>query len=322
MTGTIRRAAVDAVDDADLEAIVRIVNAVTPEDSTSIDELRWADETYPGGVRFLAELDRQPVGAATVGRIYMHPPAFPAYWGTLAVLPDACRQGLGGELLTAISGEARKAGKTMLHIPAIDSRPEGIDFLLHRGFIEYERAKAVELPLAGRQAPALELPTGVELHTLAERPDLVDGVYAVATEVFLDIPGGDTPTAAGDLAEFRARDVDRPSIPKGGFFVATETGTARVVGYASLLMLPGQANRKAWHDMTAVLRTWRGRGLAGALKRATIGWAIDNGLEVLMTGNDIDNAPMRAVNARLGYQPTPDLLTMRGPLFDGMMRRT
>ena len=41
-----------------------------------------------------------------------------------------------------------------------------------------------------------------------------------------------------------------------------------------------------------------------------------------MTGNDIDNAPMRAVNARLGYRPTPDLLAMRGPLFDGMMDRT
>lgn len=87
-------------------------------------------------------------------------------------------------------------------------------------------------------------------------------------------------------------------------------------------MLPGEHSRKAWHDMTAVLRAWRGRGLATALKRATIGWAIDNGLEVLITGNDVDNVAMRAVNARLGYQPTPDLLTMRGPLFDGMMDRS
>ena len=34
-----------------------------------------------------------------------------------------------------------------------------------------------------------------------------------------------------------------------------------------------------------------------ALKHATIGWAIANGLEVLETGNDTDNLPMRAVNA-------------------------
>lgn len=319
MKYSIRRASID--DDTDLGTIARIVSEVSPEDSTSIDELRWADATYPGGVRFLAENAGRPVAVATVGRIYMYPADYPAYWGTLDVLPDARRQGLGGALLTAISDDARNAGKTELQIPANDSRPEGIEFLLHRGFREYERAKAVELPLTGLAAPPIELPPGVELHTLAERPDLVEGVHAVASEAFFDIPGGSTPMAAGDLGEFRARDVDRPSIPKGAFFVATDTLTGQVVGYASLLMLPGQAHRRAWHDMTAVLRSWRGRGLATALKHATIGWAIDNKLEILQTGNDIANAPMRAVNARLGYRPTPDLLAMRGPLFDGIMER-
>jgi GNAT superfamily N-acetyltransferase len=318
MVHTIRRA---TDDDADLGLIARIVNEVSPEDSTSIDELRWAAATYPGGVRFVAETGGQAVGVGTVGRIYMHPPEFPAFWGTLDVLPNARRQGVGEALLIAISREAREAGKNELHIPAIDSRPEGIEFLLHRGFTEYERAKAVELPLTGLSKPSIVLPAGVDLHTLAERPDLVAGVHAVAEEAFSDIPGGETPMAAGDLAAFRVRDVDRPSIPKDGFFVATDTLTGQVIGYASLLLLPGQANRKAWHDMTAVLRAWRGRGLARALKHATIGWAIDHGLEILMTGNDINNAPMRAVNARLGYRSTPDLLTMRGPLFGGMMDR-
>jgi GNAT superfamily N-acetyltransferase len=70
----------------------------------------------------------------------------------------------------------------------------------------------------------------------------------------------------------------------------------------------------AWHDMTAVRAAWRGRGVATALKRATIGWAIEHGLTALDTGNDEDNAAMRAVNARLGYEPLPDELTYRGPL--------
>ena len=73
--------------------------------------------------------------------------------------------------------------------------------------------------------------------------------------------------------------------------------------------------------MTAVVRAWRGRGLALALKHATIGWAIANGLTELVTGNDVDNAPMRAINAKLGYRPTPDRLVLRGPLFDGIMDR-
>ena len=48
-----------------------------------------------------------------------------------------------------------------------------------------------------------------------------------------------------------------------------------VIGYASLGMRAGLDDASAWHDMTAVVRAWRGRGLAGALKRATIAWAIE-----------------------------------------------
>ena len=49
--------------------------------------------------------------------------------------------------------------------------------------------------------------------------------------------------------------------------------------------------------------------------------AIANGLDALRTGNDVDNAPMRAINARLGYRPLPDILTMRGPAKPAMMDR-
>ena len=68
--------------------------------------------------------------------------------------------------------------------------------------------------------------------------------------------------------------------------------------------------------MTAVAPAHRGRGIATALKRATIVWAIEAGMRVLETGNDVENAPMRAVNATLGYRPIPDEIGLRGPLAD------
>lgn len=305
-------------DDADLGAIAEIVAATSPEEPTSIEELRWQDATYPGSTRFLAAVDGRPVGAATVGRIYMYPPEYDGLWASIHVLADARRRGIGSALLRATSERARSAGKTALHVPTSDARPDSVAFLTRRGFTEHERSKIVRLELAGLTPPPVEPPAGIAFTSVAERPDLVPGIHAVALEAFLDIPGGDQPTAAGDLAEFRARDVDRPTIPPDAFMVAVESATGQVVGYASLLLLPGQS-RVAWHDMTAVLRHWRGRGLAVALKRATIGWAIANGLETLETGNDQDNAAMRAVNARLGYRPVADRLVLRGPLFGGMM---
>ena len=193
------------------------------------------------------------------------------------MLADARRQGVGTALLTRISARAAADGKIGLHIPASASRPFAVEFLLHRGFEEHERMTALRLDLAGLVPPAVDPPAGVTLTTLAARPDLVTGVHQVALEAFADIPGGDEPMTVGDLAEFRARDVDRDSIPPEAFFVALDAASGDVIGYSSLMLTPGSTTT-AWYDMTAVLRAWRGRGLAVALKRATIGWAIGRGL--------------------------------------------
>jgi mycothiol synthase len=306
-------------NDADLETIVAIANATTPEEPTSVEELRWQDATYPGGNRFLAWADGRAVGTGAVGRIFVYPPEFDGLWATISVLPTARRQGIGSAILAAVSAVAREADKSALHAPASEARADGIAFLAHRGFTEYERSKAVELRLAGMAPPAVEPPTGIVITSLAERPDLVGGVHAVAIEAFADIPGAGEPIVAGTLAEFRAREVDRPQIPHDAFMLALDAASGAVVGYASLLLIPDPVLRRSWHDMTAVARAWRGRGIARALKLATIGWAVEHGLETLETGNDTDNAPMRAVNARLGYRPLPDLLIMRGPVAGRIM---
>lgn len=315
MTGTAGLAVRAVTAEDDLEKLIAIVNATYPEDPTSLDELHWTDTTYPGATRLLAELGGRPVGAATVGRIFVYPPDYPAFWGSIGVLPETRRRGIGERLLRAISDAAGAAGRTELHMTCVEDRPESIDFLAHRGFTELERSKMVHLELDGLAIPTVVVPPGIEFTTLAARPDLVAGVHAVALATFDDIPGGDDPIVAGDLAEFGARDVDRAGIPKDAFFVAVEPGSDHVVAYASLMMLSGSTTR-AYHDMTAVLRDFRGRGIALELKRATIAWAIEHGLATLETGNDEANGPMRAINARLGYQPRPDEITMRGPLFD------
>jgi len=303
-----------ATSAADLAALVDLIAAVTPDDPTSVEEIRWSDATYPGTARFLAERAGGAVGATTVGRIFVYPPEHPELFAQIVVRPEARQVGVGAVLLQVVSARAQEAGKTGLQFRAWEHRPEGIAFLVNRGFAELERARMVRLDLA-RLAPAtVSMPAGIGLTDLETRPDLVAGIHAVALEAFDDIPGGDDPMAPGDLAEFRARDVDRPGIPPGAFKVALDESTDEVVGYASLLMVPGSTT-VAWHDMTAVRRAWRSRGIATALKMATIAWAVEHGLAALETGNDEENAGMRAVNARLGYAPLPDELTMRGPLF-------
>jgi mycothiol synthase len=300
--------------------LAEIVNQVTPEFPTSVAKMAWSDTTYPDGARFLAELDERPVGAGTTGRIYMFQPDFDAYWADLHVLPDARRRGVGSALFAAISQVAREAGKTHLHVPASTARPDSIAFLEHRGFVVYDRWKVLALDLAGREPPVVQIPPGVAITSLEARPDLVDGVHGVAVESFADIPTGGEPMNAGPLEEFRKRDVDRDSIPPGGFAVAVDEATGEVIGYASVMFMPGSTTR-GFHDMTAVRRPWRGRGIGRALKQATIAWAIRSGLATLETGNEDRNAAMRALNDSLGYVAQPDEMSFRGPIGEATIDR-
>src|SRR5207244_2997500 len=61
--------------------------------------------------------------------------------------------------------------------------------------------------------------------------------------------------------------------------------------------------RRAENEMTGTLPEFRGRGFATIAKVATIQWARANGIEHIYTSNDADNAPMLAINRRLGYRP-------------------
>jgi len=309
MSWTVRES---ASSDEDLAGITAVVNEVTPEDPTSVEELRWQDENFRG-TRFVAEADGRIVGMATTGRIYMYAPDFDHYWISVTVLAPYRGRGMGSALYAAVSDHARAAGKVGLQTSFSEVHTDGVAFASHRGFKEFDRYRMVKLELDGQERPQIEAPPGIELTTLASRPDLVAGIHAVAQVALPDIPHGDQPIIAGTLEEFRVRDIDRPGMPRDAFMLAVDAGSDRVVGYASLLMVPGRTD-VAWHDMTAVLSEYRGRGIAKALKRATIVWAIDHGLTALETGNDVENAPMRAVNLGLGYKPIPDEVGFRGPL--------
>lgn len=91
-------------------------------------------------------------------------------------------------------------------------------------------------------------------------------------------------------------------------FVALAGGD--VVGYAKL-SLTRETPERAYHDLTCVRRAWRGRGIAGALKRAQIAWAKERGYRTLQTSNEVRNAPIRRLNKRYGYVLEPGVAIVR-----------
>ena len=70
----------------------------------------------------------------------------------------------------------------------------------------------------------------------------------------------------------------------------------------TMIRVDGPSGR-AQNDLCGVRRTHRGKGLAVLLKSQSLRRAAELGATIALTDNDETNAPMLAVNARLGYRP-------------------
>jgi GNAT superfamily N-acetyltransferase len=103
-------------------------------------------------------------------------------------------------------------------------------------------------------------------------------------------------------------DSDRPD----AVFVALAGD--EVVGYGKLSLSSARPD-VAFHDMTGVKRSWRGRGIAGALKRAEIAWAKRAGYARLETANEVRNEPIRRLNERHGYRVEPGVIVVRAAVL-------
>ena len=220
------------------------------------------------------------------------------------------RRGVGTRLYEAASDWARERGLDRIEVPVRDNDPESLAFAERRGFVEERREKGLVLELTGLEPPPVEPPEGVEIVTWAERPDVARGMYQVACEAYPDVPGfeqDEMEPFEGWLAHDMQGSGDRPDAT----FVALAGG--EVVGYAKFSITAARPKAAA-HDLTAVRRAWRGRGVARALKATQIGWAKANGFEQLDTRNEERNAPIRKLNEEFGYRPGIGRIHLQGPL--------
>jgi predicted GNAT superfamily acetyltransferase len=69
-------------------------------------------------------------------------------------------------------------------------------------------------------------------------------------------------------------------------------------------------SNSAYNLMTGVMPEYRGRKIALALKLLSIRAAKSWGVDTIRTNNDSQNAPMLAINHKLGYVPQPGIFRM------------
>jgi GNAT superfamily N-acetyltransferase len=203
------------------------------------------------------------------------------------------------------SERARALGKTGLEVWTTTRTPEVAAFLEARGYVEHRRYVISELDVAS----APEEPPALPVTTFAEHPELADELYALARVAYADQPGRSETVFGDEWYEWGLR-AHRPD----AYFVVLEDD--RLLGY-------GYLEEDPWgHGFTAVARDARGRGVAGAIKRAQIAWAKEHGIATLRTANEVRLTGMLDLNRRLGYCPLYEEVIMRGPIRSSSRRST
>jgi RimJ/RimL family protein N-acetyltransferase len=126
----------------------------------------------------------------------------------------------------------------------------------------------------------------------------VHALYALELSLSADEPGEEEP-ARLTFEEWRSELFDGSDLTLDGSVAVV--ADEEPVAYAALSVDP--ATGRGRNEGTATARDHRGRGFATLAKLAQLRWAAEHGIERVVTDNDERNAPMLAINRRLGYEP-------------------
>ena len=232
------------------------------------------------------------------------------FWIHVAVDPAVRRRGVGSLLFDALRTFARDHGATQYRAEARDTLPASLAFAQRHGFAverhifesTLDLATFDETPFAGAIERAEA--SGVRFFTLADEGDTEAArrqAWQVERRVCLDIPGG----SEGATRPFDAwvKQVCEAAWYRPDAQIVAADGQ-RWIGLSALGYYE-TPQPMMYQMITGVDREYRGRGIALALKLLGMRCARRYGAAYIRTNNDSQNAPILAVNRKLGFQPEP-----------------
>jgi GNAT superfamily N-acetyltransferase len=260
------------------------------------------------GAYWVAERHGELVGWADAEfRLSSKDPNIGLVWA--GVREDERGRGLGGRLYELAAAHVTELGAWKLECWVADAA--GGAFAERRGFsaTRSERMSTLEPRSADlSELPALEASSardGFRVVRLGEVRDRPRDLHALFNEAHLDVPTDDELRDL-DYDEWQRLTWENPLLDFDLSSVVLHGD--QPVAFAWLLA--DREGARAEHELTGTLQSYRGRGLARLAKLAAIRWSAEAGVRILLTGNDSENAPMLAVNERLGYRPTIVLTEM------------
>lgn len=302
------------VQEHEWDAAARAYSAAHPHEPFSGTDLRRRQDEQRGWGYTAATL--VALGGPEIvgmGAYFQNPGAYHPrrFVLDLGVFPEHQRQGAGGALWAAIEADLRGHGAESIRVLAREDHATAPGFLVRRGFVGGKRyfTSALDVaafdpaPYAGLWLTLENL--GVRIVSLTElraagTPELDARLHALMSDVRTDVPRSE-PATPLSFQVFDEAVLGDPGLLPGGYLVATH-GDA-FIGQTTLFA--SDVSDALFTGLTGVTRGWRGRGVATALKLAAIDVARTHGAPTIRTDNASDNAPMLAINDRLGFVRDP-----------------
>jgi RimJ/RimL family protein N-acetyltransferase len=285
----------------DVAAVARIWRELRPDAMHSENGLRHLLGSFPERAQaaFWVAEDDDVVAWCFAHRRWHRATDNGYVW--LGVLPAARGRGVGTALWQLAEEHLEAIGVARVNADVVGDEA-GARFLERRWFapvrtvvisgLDPRRVDGDELP--GRREAAER--AGYRLVPYDEVD--VHALFTLELALSADEPGEEEPRQLS-FEEWRQDLFEGPDMTQeGSYAVVSAEGP---VAYSGLSVDPSTSRGR--NEGTATAAAHRGRGLATLAKLAQLRWAAANGIEQVVTDNDERNAPMLAINRRLGYEP-------------------
>ena len=259
----------------------------------------------------------------------------------IVIDPDRADQGLADEAVAAAEAMARQLGRTHLGVwtaakdfrpvgsyamvPEIEAPRPGFDELwsmrggplqealrkrgYNVGMNAWRGTLTSDVPMPERAA----IPEGFEVTAVhggahgGVPEELVDGIAQLREQAWNDIPMGTGPKIDQhwDAARWRGFEQAMAADGMDWILLAVRNPSGRLVGYTILHWMTARPEA-VYQGVTVVAPEGRGHGIGQILKTHGLAFLpqANPTWKTIFTWNEVNNAPILAVNARAGYRQT------------------
>ena len=295
------------------ERLVEIYNANYPDYRISVAERRIRDESVDRTKYLLKryecfDLEHDRIvgfGELTNVPDMYHPRKFMA---SILVDPEQQCSGIGRAIYNRLEEELTQRNAILAWTMSKEDLAKRIEFFRRRGFSERTRNWESRLDLSTANTALFHgyidkaLEDGITFTTLAEEQrrgqDSLRKIHELVQLIQADMPreADFTPLS---YEQWETYSLKNPQLLPEGYFLAKHG--SNYVGMSDVHRVdtePGVLNQ----DDTGVIREYRGRGIATALKLKVMEFGKKNGYRTIKTWNESGNNPMLAINIKIGFK--------------------